>query len=1109
MRGYNTFRNINLPNFKVSPVYPKIAPNQTFENLYVGDLNVTGSATGPFSGGGGSGGSGTGPQGPQGPQGLQGIPGSASNTGATGIQGRVGPQGSQGLQGNIGPSGVQGIMGPSGAQGNIGQTGIIGPQGFQGIPGIASNTGATGVQGNVGPQGLIGVTGIQGNIGPTGIQGNIGPQGPQGLIGITGIQGNIGPTGIQGISGFSTNTGATGPVGFQGSQGFQGLPGTASNTGAQGPQGPQGISYWTLSSTNIYNNNAGNVGIGTTTPAYKLDVVGISNATNIRATTQFLGNPSDSATTPSYSFDTDTNCGIFHAGTDSIGFTTSGVERMRILAAGNVGIATTTPAYPLDVNGTSNATNVRATTQHLGNIDDTASAPSYSFDTNTTVGMFHAGTNALGFSTNSSERIRILAAGNVGIATTTPAYPLDVNGIANATNVRATIQHLGNTADTATTPSYSFDGDTQVGMYNITTNTLGFSTSGIERMRILAGGNIGINQPSPATTLDVGGTITTQFTSLGSNSSYQYYGKANINDSASTPSYSFNGSVTSGMFTPGLNTIAFSTNGTERMRMLAAGNIGIATITPSYILDVNGTANATNVRATTQHLGNTADTAITPSYSFDGDTNCGMYNIATNTLGFSTSSTERLRISAGGLVGINQTSPATVLDVGGTITTQFTSLGSNSSYQYYGKSLSFDSASTPSYSFNGSVTSGMFTPALNTIAFSTNGSERMRMLAAGNIGIATTTPGYTLDVNGTANATNVRATTQHLGNTADTASVPSYSFDGDTNCGMYNIATNTLGFSTSSTERLRILAGGNVGINQTSPATTLDVGGTITTQFTQLGNNSSYQYYGKSLTFDSVSTPSYSFNGSVTSGMFTPALNTIAFSTNGSERLRMLAAGNIGIGTTTPGYPLDVNGTANATNVRATTQHLGNTADTASVPSYSFDGDTDTGMFNVSANILGFSTNATERMRINGSGNVGIGLSGSDPSFVLQVGSDQVAKPTSGTWLSSSDKRIKYDIQNQDLQSSYNIITNLQLKNFKYDSSILPESKDKTFVGFIAQEVEEILPNSVTKTNQYNLEDFRSLDIDQIYKHLIGTVQFLMKKVEQLESEVNQLKNKN
>lgn len=68
--------------------------------------------------------------------------------------------------------------------------------------------------------------------------------------------------------------------------------------------------------------------------------------------------------------------------------------------------------------------------QKLFMADGTASNPSYTFSSDTNTGLFRAGEDILGFSTNGSERMRITGDGVVGINRTSvdTNYKLDVNG---------------------------------------------------------------------------------------------------------------------------------------------------------------------------------------------------------------------------------------------------------------------------------------------------------------------------------------------------------------------------------------------------------------------------------------------------------------------------------------------------------------------------------------------------------------------------------------------------------------------------------------------------------------------------------------------------------
>jgi hypothetical protein len=61
----------------------------------------------------------------------------------------------------------------------------------------------------------------------------------------------------------------------------------------------------------------------------------------------------------------------------------------------------------------------------------------------------------------------------------------------------------------------------------------------------------------------------------------------------------------------------------------------------------------------------------------------------------------------------------------------------------------------------------------------------------------------------------------------------------------------------------------------------------------------------------SATLPAVQGSGDTNTGVFYPAADTVAISTGGTEQMRVNSSGNVGVGTTTPSYKLDVNGALN------------------------------------------------------------------------------------------------------------------------------------------------------------------------------------------------------
>lgn len=103
----------------------------------------------------------------------------------------------------------------------------------------------------------------------------------------------------------------------------------------------------------------------------------------------------------------------------------------------------------------------------------------------------------------------------------------------------------------------------------------------------------------------------------------------------------------------------------------------------------------------------------------------------------------------------------------------------------------------------------------------------------------------------------------------------------------------------------------------------------------------------------------------------------------------------------------------------------------------------------------------------------------------------------------TSDQRLKSNIVSANLDICYNVIKNLKLKRFRFDEDIYSDKQciDRNRLGWIAQEVEQVLPKSIAITeyelaNGTVINDCMMLDPAQIYAAMYGAVQKIIKTIE-------------
>ena len=331
-----------------------------------------------------------------------------------------------------------------------------------------------------------------------------------------------------------------------------------------------------------------------------------------------------------------------------------------------------------------------------------------------------------------------------------------------------------------------------------------------------------------------------------------------------------------------------------------------------------------------------------------------------------TNTTERMRITSAGLIGIGTTSPAAALHVSGDSIANTFKLIANTSV-------------------SGSDAT-IFRPADNTMAFSTNGAERMRIDSSGNVGIGLTNQANRLQVDGdicigkATTSADLKSTLKMRGaNGSNELQVFDLVNDGEN--GRVDFKYNRAGNAAQTIMSFGATVG-NVGIGNSNPTAILTIDNSIATTYSTTGyagNTAASMLYLNNTHGGSNTASLINFRTGTGDGVIGfvegGGTNDADFviqtdgGSNGVERFRISNTGNVGIGTSSPNAYTNVTTlTVNGTNQGRVDLEYGGTFGGSIL---ALSGETQI-KASGSSQVMAFEVNDAERMRIDTSGNVGI-----------------------------------------------------------------------------------------------------------------------------------------